>query len=252
MLNVQPETKSLEDIKDIQDELEMLEMVLTHQSGVTSNMKEAFREAYGKHMPFDDAYKLERDLAACSKTIEHPLGEIHRMQGQASRLYTSMNHLMDLKQKHASAIEARFAREQADDTATQGQTVLVFTIVTVIFLPLSFIAAFLALDIADFPHNADGSQQMSLAYASKYVFGVGLGVALAFVLGVVVVLNFVYLTNLVSFKATPEGDKEDTPVPEVQKVGTMDSTAPMDVKAPRKIFGRWRADKLKQRQVSDA
>lgn len=55
---------------------------------------------------------------------------------------------------------------------------MVFTIVTVIFLPLSFIAAFFAIDITAFPHDAHGNLDMPLTYVSKYVFGVGLSIAL--------------------------------------------------------------------------
>lgn len=41
---------------------------------------------------------------------------------------------MDLKQKQASLAEARYARESARDTARQGKTVIVFTVVTIIFV----------------------------------------------------------------------------------------------------------------------
>lgn len=85
------------------------------------------------------------------------------MDSQAGRIYESIRDLLDLKQKHANAFEARYAREQATGTQRQGQTIMVFTIgeyvlahqratrlltmitVTVIFLPLSFVAAFFAI-----------------------------------------------------------------------------------------------------------
>lgn len=41
---------------------------------------------------------------------------------------------MDLKQKQASLTEAWYARESARDTARQGKTVIVFTVVTIIFV----------------------------------------------------------------------------------------------------------------------
>jgi hypothetical protein len=41
---------------------------------------------------------------------------------------------MDLKQKQASLIEALYARESARDTARQGKTIIVFTVVTIIFV----------------------------------------------------------------------------------------------------------------------
>ena len=54
---------------------------------------------------------------------------------------------------------------------------MVFTVVTVIFLPLSFLTAFFALDIEDFPHNSEGAQEMPLSFVSKFVFGIGFVVA---------------------------------------------------------------------------
>jgi hypothetical protein len=47
---------------------------------------------------------------------------------------SQLNHLLDLKQKHANVQEARSARRQADETAKQGDTLLVFTLVTIIFV----------------------------------------------------------------------------------------------------------------------
>ena len=98
------------------------------------------------------------------------------MDKQAERIYVSIRDLLDLKQKHANAVEASYARIQASETARQGQILMVFTIVTVIFLPLSFIAAFLDLEIAEYPHH-QGSQQLTLGYALKYTLGIGGGIA---------------------------------------------------------------------------
>jgi hypothetical protein len=53
----------------------------------------------------------------------------------------------------------------------------VFTIVTIIFLPLSFIAAFFAINIEEFPRSSDGSASLPLGYVSKYMFGIGFAVS---------------------------------------------------------------------------
>jgi hypothetical protein len=114
---------------------------------------------------------------------EDTLEDIERMEYQAERLYGRIRDILDLKQKHAIVVEARASRAQAEAThrqaaaaAQHGQTILVFTIVTVIFLPLSFLAAFFAININEFPHQ-NGNQQMPLAYASKWIFGLGLLIA---------------------------------------------------------------------------
>ena len=108
-------------------------------------------------------------------SVDHKLLMIRiakeRMKSQARGVYDSVCDLLDLKQKHANAIEARYAREQTDGTSRQGKTLTVFTIVTTIFLPISFIAAVFAINMNDLPgaphQGSSGKQQLSFAYVAK-------------------------------------------------------------------------------------
>lgn len=84
-----------------------------------------------------------------------------------------INHLLDLKQKNANLSEAVQARKQAEQSAQQGRTILVFTIVTIVFvswelpsnisnaytqqLPLSFLSSFYSLKIESFPRQGNDS-----------------------------------------------------------------------------------------------
>lgn len=45
-----------------------------------------------------------------------------------------INDLLDLKQKQANLSEAQSSRKQAEETAMQGTTLMVFTIVTIVFV----------------------------------------------------------------------------------------------------------------------
>jgi hypothetical protein len=76
-----------------------------------------------------------------------------------------LTHLLDLKQKHANAFEARFARDQANLTSRQGQTIMVFTIVTIAFLPISFIAQYLQL----LPYDQNQALSHRVYYISKFM-----------------------------------------------------------------------------------
>ena len=58
---------------------------------------------------------------------------------------------------------------------------MVFTIVTIIFLPLSFIAAFFAINISEFPRT-DSGPSLPLGYVSKYMFGIGLAVSIPLII----------------------------------------------------------------------
>ncbi|KAK0722435.1 hypothetical protein B0T26DRAFT_643157 [Lasiosphaeria miniovina] len=80
-----------------------------------------------------------------------------------------LDNLLDLKQKHANAWEARFAREGSEETQRHGNIILVFTLVTIIFLPLSFISSFFALDIDVFPKNPEGDTTWPIGEVSGYL-----------------------------------------------------------------------------------
>lgn len=115
------------------------------------------------------------------------------MKSQAFGVYDSVRDLLDLKQKHANAIEARYAREQTDGTSRQGKTLTVFTIVTTIFLPISFIAAVFAIDMKNLPgvphRDSTGKQLLSFGYVAKYVAFQGMT-------GILPVLMFLFADGL--------------------------------------------------------
>ena len=47
---------------------------------------------------------------------------------------SQLKDLLDLKQQQANVLEARVSRNQAFSTKEQGKTIMVFTIVTIIFV----------------------------------------------------------------------------------------------------------------------
>jgi Mg2+ and Co2+ transporter CorA len=169
LLDIGLETALLKEVKDIQDELHMLLLVFQHQLQVLPSMESAMKEIWAQER-WSTAVKrrIEKVFDDHRRTINYPRTDVERMEKQAHRIYKSVTDLLDLKQKHANAIEARYAREQTDATSRQGQTFMVFTTVTVIFLPLSFIAAFFAIDIRELPHTGD-SQVLSMEFVSKSV-----------------------------------------------------------------------------------
>ena len=179
LLDVGAETDLLAEIKDIREELDIIRMVLGSQSQLLPDLRQSFRSIYN---PGKALRIAERKFEDQEKTIVNPVKDIDRMDKQAERIYGSIRDLLDLKQKHANAFEARFARDQAAGTVRQGRTIMVFTIVTVIFLPLSFIAAFFAINVESFPHNEQGNPELPLAYVSEYTFGIGLAISIPLIL----------------------------------------------------------------------
>ncbi|KAF2727029.1 hypothetical protein EJ04DRAFT_517501 [Polyplosphaeria fusca] len=177
LLDIGEETDLLAETKDIRDELNMISKVLEDQRSVLPDFEASIVDIYREE--HKKLIELRRRFRDQLKTIDTHLKDIDRMDKQAERIYKSITDLLDLKQKHANAFEARFARDQAAGTARQSQTIMVFTIVTIIFLPLSFIAAIFTINIREFPHNEQsGEPSLPFAYVAKFMFGVGFAISI--------------------------------------------------------------------------
>lgn len=175
LLDIGIETRLLAEIKDIRDELNMIRMVLMYQYQKLPDFADHVVDELGKKS--DESWEIRLRSKEQLKTVKMHLDDVERMDKQADNIYQSLLSLLDLKQKHANAFEARFGRDQAAFSARSSKTILVFTIVTIIFLPLSFIAAFFAINIQEFPHDPNGGS-LPLGYVSKYTFGIGLTISL--------------------------------------------------------------------------
>jgi hypothetical protein len=61
-----------------------------------------------------------------------------------------LKDLLTLKQQQAGVVEAREAVKQATETLKQGRSIMLFTIITIIFLPLSFCASIFGMNVTEF------------------------------------------------------------------------------------------------------
>ncbi|CAG8945549.1 unnamed protein product [Penicillium salamii] len=172
LLDIGQETDLLAETKDIRDELNMIRTVLEHQKYVLLDFQDVICETYqGQHRSQFDVKKRFKDQ---QRVIDMHLKDIDRMDKQAERIYHSITDLLDLKQKHANAFEARFARDQAAGTTRQSKTIMVFTIVTIVFLPLSFISSIFTINLKQF-------ENLNLGYVAKYTFGIGFAISIPLV-----------------------------------------------------------------------
>ena len=195
LVDISIETQLLAEIKDIQDELAILNMVLQYQINVLPELAEHVIAEFsnssstatgagnggGGGKRSHAAGEIDRKVKEQVRMIQTHMKDMDRMRKQTEGIYTSLTNLLDLKQKHANAFEARFASNQAALTARQGQTVLLFTIVTIIFLPMSFVAAVFAINVREW-EALDNGRGLGLGYVSKYMFGIGLGISFPFIL----------------------------------------------------------------------
>lgn len=78
-----------------------------------------------------------------------------------------LKDLLSLKQQQASIIEAKHALLRADESVLQGRSVMLFTIVTIIFLPLSFMTSVFGMNASDFDSPTGDGSSMTLRHQFK-------------------------------------------------------------------------------------
>lgn len=212
LLDIRAETSLLTEVRDIRDELNILTMVLNSQLFTLGDFRsclidEVSTDRYGtSRKPTTFVIDIRKRTLDQERRLKVHKRDIDAMDQQAERLYKSLTDLLDLKQKHSNALEARFASEQALAAAKEGQTVMVFTIVTIIFLPMSFIASYFGINIDSFGDTLPGS------YVATWTFGGGLAISVVFILMALTVVDItkaaeaVYSFSKRRFHTSPQPD----------------------------------------------
>ncbi|ETS83665.1 hypothetical protein PFICI_05541 [Pestalotiopsis fici W106-1] len=175
-IDIQEEANLLVEIEDIHDELMILEKILEDQKSFMQDFGMTLTDAttsddgndhISNSLPVEDHFIIENHV----QRVDSMLKSTEKTKNTASRLLLS---LLDLKQKQASIFQAmasvEYSRQQANqarETAIQGRTLMLFTVVTILFLPLSFMSAFFAIEIDVFPVNDNGKLQLD--YILKYM-----------------------------------------------------------------------------------
>ncbi|KAK5992178.1 Ankyrin repeat domain-containing protein 50 [Cladobotryum mycophilum] len=123
------------------------------------------------------------------RTVQRCVEDVKQMKKLAERANQALIFLVDLKQKQSNVMDARLARIQAEESfkmtlssERQSTTLMVFTVVTIVFLPLSFIAAFFAIPVSSFSGGkGDSSGNLSLGFVSAIMFPVSAFISAAFI-----------------------------------------------------------------------
>ncbi|KAK3308398.1 uncharacterized protein B0T15DRAFT_107138 [Chaetomium strumarium] len=212
LLSLDMEMELLGEILDIQDELSIVNDVLTQQEVALNELRQLYTEQdhasitntgigkgkmkdLGVETPVTNQVTLLSagqephilwDRGLMHKTmliLTNNFRAISDLSFTASKVERMLQSLLNLKQRQAQSWEARFAREGSEETQRQGKMILFFTIVTIISLPLMFMASFFALDVDAWPKDAaSGETKWQLGQVSSYLFGVSAGVSIPLIL----------------------------------------------------------------------
>ncbi|KAI0107804.1 hypothetical protein GGR51DRAFT_142245 [Nemania sp. FL0031] len=184
-LSINQETKLLVEIEDIHDELIILRMVLNDQRAVAKKLSELL-DPLGYDQNKQSKAQTRLLSAKENPVLERHLQRIDMMEKMTEKTAKALRSLLDFKQKQASISGAlslvKYAKrnaQQTNEAASQGRTLTLFTVVTIVFLPLSFLAAFFAIEIDIFPVDDNG--KLGLDYVLKYLLGISAGLSVPFI-----------------------------------------------------------------------
>ncbi|OAL39988.1 hypothetical protein AYO20_00901 [Fonsecaea nubica] len=150
-LDVEKERTFMHDLSDIRVELDAIDQVLTQQKNIISDFRGSLvveKEDVILH-PENANPKLiaKRSLEDDEKRIDTYRARIAKIQKDADRIDQAINNALNLKRTAASIQDARNSAKDARTSLLLGWAVLGFTIITIMFAPLSFMTSLLALPV---------------------------------------------------------------------------------------------------------
>lgn len=195
-LNVNPEGALLRECQDIVEELRMMSRIFTQQSQVVKDFKKALEKLNEKDDRMQESTASLRKILQDSESIgsdnthysrvpkstiinagevlEQILErrtEIDELEEAAKRTSQQLQDLLTLKQQQASIIEARMALKRADLSIHQNRSIMLFTIVTIFFLPLSFFTSIFSMNNIEWEKNP-----MSMHSQFRFMFPISFAV----------------------------------------------------------------------------
>ncbi|KAK4445379.1 hypothetical protein QBC34DRAFT_164894 [Podospora aff. communis PSN243] len=180
------QTTQLIEIIDIRDELDIIRSVLSAQKRVLEQLWDIIRAqpraptARTADTSTDTtlggtAFKTMVGVENAINTVGDNLLRVEEMDAMAIRVHVELKQLLEFKQQQANGWEARYARKLSEQGQEQNTITLVFTVVTIIFLPMSFTASFFALNVDRFPKNQEsGEPDWPFSTIATYIFGISI------------------------------------------------------------------------------
>lgn len=104
--------------------------------------------------------------------MEQRREELVSMEKLQNKTRSQLRELLDMKQQQSNIIEAKAAIRRADESVLQGRSIVVFTVVTIFFLPLSFFASVFGMNAPEI--SEDGI--MPLRKQLTLMFGISAAV----------------------------------------------------------------------------
>ncbi|CZR63756.1 uncharacterized protein PAC_13653 [Phialocephala subalpina] len=170
-LGINPEGRIFREAQDIAEELQIMISIYDQQVRVVSAFRSTLRQLNGEPKDDDDVPMTLKENSCYLTGSSAPASSPGDTEPD-SQDYPHDNYQLALKQQHAGIVEAKASLKNAADTARQSRAILAFTVVTIFFLPLGFLASFFGMN----NQEINNSSWMTLSEQLKYLFGITIAV----------------------------------------------------------------------------
>ncbi|OAA74223.1 ankyrin repeat protein [Cordyceps fumosorosea ARSEF 2679] len=152
-------TSALLELRDIEDELVTLLHLFERQSRVISSMHAIYTRSELRDHTVNGRVFLNEALKKVTEYIQQAEEMIRRVRGTRD----DYDKLLQMVQRQAQVDEVRLSRLHADVAGAQNRSVMIFTVFTVIFLPLTFFTGLFGMNTREW----GGGDNLSLQTIGK-------------------------------------------------------------------------------------
>ncbi|KAK3386163.1 hypothetical protein B0H63DRAFT_560601 [Podospora didyma] len=209
-LNIKFEWSALMEAQNVIDQLQIMQEIFTQQITVMGDFEKALRAMGSEH--HEGLRSAQERATALVAEMKLRRDELENLEKRQANTRTQLRELLDMKQQQSGIIEAKAAIRRADESVVQGRSIVVFTVVTIFFLPLSFFATLFGMNATEFN---EGSMRLStqLIYMfglSSVVIGFSLSVAFSTWARTVMFGAFRFSFAYLAHKVAPQRNKNTT------------------------------------------
>lgn len=148
-LNIKYEWSVLMEAQNVIDQLQIMQEIFTQQITIMTDFEKVLRSLGSSPWPMQHPEGLPSTLERAASLIadmKSNRDELADLEKRQAKTRTQIRELLDMKQQQSGIIEAKAGIRRADESVLQGRSIVVFTVVTIFFLPLSFFATMFGMN----------------------------------------------------------------------------------------------------------
>lgn len=185
-LHRSPSTKLVMDLLQVQEELNIIIQIMEQQTSLVKDLQETLKSGRNRGQSHSSTRQYQHQLSGSippSDIATYRQMSFSRLSDPCAQLLENLQReyvdLCDLRE-NSNALINRTIQLVNIRLEDHGKAILVFTIVTIIFLPLSFISSFFGMNFADI-RDMESTQKLFWIIAGSLTVGtVGFAIFLAF------------------------------------------------------------------------